>query len=227
MGIKRLLMTSFAGVVMLGGAFGPLPGATDDPAAMGVALGTVLEANGCIEPTVEAPPAAQFPDWGATRLLGGDVPPARLVRDPFATFHTVAVDPANDVVVMTDSNRHGVWVYDRTAGSPDSPEMTQPRNSFRGPSTGMMFVAMVALDPVRREIYTVDNDIGDRMMTYRTTRTATPGRSGRCPCRTRPGGSPLARPARKSRSRSRAAGRSWSTSSGPRASTSPCGPSGA
>ena len=165
MGIKRLVMTSVAGVVLIGGAFGPLPGATDDPVSMGIPLGTVLEANGCMEPAM-VPPVAQFPDWGSARLLGGDVPPARLVRDPFPTFHSVAVDPVNDVVVMTDSNRHGVLVYNRTAGSPDSPEITQPRNSFRGPSTGMMFVAMAALDPVRREIYTVDNDIGDRMMTY-------------------------------------------------------------
>ena len=30
----------------------------------------------------------------------------------------------------------------------------------------MMFIAAVAVDPDAREIYTVDNDIGDRMMVF-------------------------------------------------------------
>jgi DNA-binding beta-propeller fold protein YncE len=36
----------------------------------------------------------------------------------------------------------------------------------RGPATGMMFVAGVALDPGNHELYAVNNDIGDRMEVF-------------------------------------------------------------
>ncbi len=67
---------------------------------------------------------------------------------------------------MADSNRHGIWTFERTAGSLTSKAAAVPLTGIRGPATGMMFVASVALDPARREIYTVDNDIGDRLETF-------------------------------------------------------------
>ena len=41
-----------------------------------------------------------------------------------------------------------------------------PLTGIRGPATGMMFIAAVTVDPEAQEIYTVDNDIGDRMMVF-------------------------------------------------------------
>lgn len=95
--------------------------------------------------------------------IGGDIVPVRSVQDPYPSLHSVAVDPENNKVVMSDSNRGSLLFYTRTSGS-DSTGVTQPEYQVRGPATGMMFIAGVAVDPVNREVYTVDNDIGDRMM---------------------------------------------------------------
>src|SRR5215471_682774 len=66
---------------------------------------------------------------------------------------------------MSDSNRGSLWFYECLSGS-NSAEVTKPARQIRGPATGMMFIAGVAMDPVSREVYTVDNDIGDRMLVF-------------------------------------------------------------
>jgi DNA-binding beta-propeller fold protein YncE len=136
------------------------------PAGAGIPLEAVMRENGCVEPAPAQSERGWPPGWENANMAGGDVPPARVVRDPYPTFHGVAVDPDNNVVVMSDSNRHALWMYERTAGSATSGEAARPLTGIRGPATGMMFVASVALDPARREIYTVDNDIGDRLETF-------------------------------------------------------------
>jgi DNA-binding beta-propeller fold protein YncE len=147
----------------------PFPDWDGDRSSLGggIPLEAVMRENGCLDPA--APGTAQdvWPaGWDKVKMAGGDVRPARVVGDPYPTFHGIAVDPLNNVVVMADSNRHGIWMYDRTAGSRTSTAAAVPLTGIRGPATGMMFVASVALDPERREIYTVDNDIGDRLETF-------------------------------------------------------------
>ncbi len=89
----------------------------------------------------------------------------RSIQDPYPSFHSVAVDPENNWTVMSDSNRGSLLSYERTAGA-NSAEVTKPRWQVRGPATGMMFIAGVALDPLNREVFAVDNDIGDRMEVF-------------------------------------------------------------
>src|SRR5205807_2260828 len=105
------------------------------------------------------------PGWDKATIAGGDVPPVRVVSDPYPTLHSVVVDTERDKVFMSDPNRHGLWSYDRLSASKGR-EMIEPLTSIRGPSTGMMFIAAVTADPEAQEIYTVDNDIGDRMMVF-------------------------------------------------------------
>ena len=100
---------------------------------------------------------------GLNGSIGGDIVPVRSVQDPYPSLHSVAVDPENNKVVMSDSNRGSLLFYTRTSGG-NSTGVTQPEYQIRGPATGMMFIAGVAVDPVNRDVYTVDNDIGDRMM---------------------------------------------------------------
>jgi hypothetical protein len=119
--------------------------------------------NGCLDAPTPAPQA--WPDWAAAHIAGGDVPPSRVVSDPYPTLHSVAVDAVNDRVFLSDPNRHALWSYDRRAASTGS-EAVVPLTGIRGPATGMMFIAAVAVDPDAREVYTVDNDIGDRMMVF-------------------------------------------------------------
>jgi DNA-binding beta-propeller fold protein YncE len=128
------------------------------------ALQAVERKNGC---TGEAPAPLQgaWPDWKSATIAGGDVPPTRVVSDPYPTLHSVAVDAEHDRVFVSDPNRHALWSYDRLAAS-TGPEPVTPLTSIRGPSTGMMFVAAVTVDPSAQEVYTVDNDIGDRLMVF-------------------------------------------------------------
>lgn len=131
--------------------------------------------NGCLDDALEGdgsrtgisprPVPVQWPNWQDARISGGDVPPTRVVSDPYPTLHSVVVDPERNRVFMSDPNRHALWSYDRTAASKGS-EAVEALTGIRGPATGMMFVAAVTVDPKAEEIYSVDNDIGDRMMVF-------------------------------------------------------------
>ena len=73
--------------------------------------------NGCVEGSAAAPEPQSWPDWAKAHIAGGDVPPARVVADPYPTLHSVAVDPEHNRVVVSDPNRHALWTYDRLAAS--------------------------------------------------------------------------------------------------------------
>lgn len=100
------------------------------------------------------------------KTIGGDIAPVRSVVDPHPAFVGVAVDPVNDVVVAADTNRKSVVTYDRKSGTIKSAETTQMRRQIIGPETNIGFVAGVAVDPARRELYAVNNDIEDTMMVW-------------------------------------------------------------
>jgi 6-phosphogluconolactonase (cycloisomerase 2 family) len=101
------------------------------------------------------------------KMTGGDIVPLRSVADPYPSLHSVTVDPENNKVLMSDSNRGGLLIYDRSAGTaPTLDAVSDPVTQVRGPATGMMFVAGVASDPRNRELFAVNNDIGDRMEVF-------------------------------------------------------------
>jgi DNA-binding beta-propeller fold protein YncE len=105
------------------------------------------------------------PPGAPTAPVGGDIAPARSVADAYASLHSVAVDPTTNQVVVSDSNRGAIFFYDRSAGG-NSAQMANPARVIRGPRTGMMFVAGISLDTADREIFAVNNDIGDRMEVF-------------------------------------------------------------
>jgi DNA-binding beta-propeller fold protein YncE len=96
----------------------------------------------------------------------GDLPPVRMVVDPYPSFNGVVVDAVNDLVMMSDTNRKSLLVYKRLAGSPTSREPVLPVQQIMGPETGIGFVAGVAMDPAHRELFTVNNDVEDRMVVF-------------------------------------------------------------
>ena len=97
---------------------------------------------------------------------GGDLPPVRMVVDPYPSFNGVTVDTANDLVMMSDTNRKSLLIYDRTAGSATSKGAAAAKQQIMGPDTGVGFVAGVAMDPVHRELFTVNNDVEDRLVVF-------------------------------------------------------------
>ncbi|HKC65716.1 MAG TPA: hypothetical protein VKB86_18890 [Pyrinomonadaceae bacterium] len=98
--------------------------------------------------------------------LGGDIPAVRSIVDPHPAFVGVAVDPVNNLVVMADTNRKSVVSYDRLLDDSRSVETSEMRRQITGPKTNIGFVAGVAVDPQRRELYAVNNDIEDTMMVW-------------------------------------------------------------
>src|SRR5690242_61774 len=49
--------------------------------------------------------------------LNFDIAPETNVDDPYPTFNGITVDPENNIVAMSDLNRHGLLIYDRMAHS--------------------------------------------------------------------------------------------------------------
>lgn len=97
--------------------------------------------------------------WPGKQTLGGNVPPTRIVFDPHPTYNGMAVDTQNGIVVFSDENRGSLLSYKLTDGSL-GPEITPPLKHIVGSKVNLGFIAGVTLDPVRREIYTVNNDGG-------------------------------------------------------------------
>jgi DNA-binding beta-propeller fold protein YncE len=98
-------------------------------------------------------------------MKGGDVSPSRYVLDPYPTFNGIAIDGENGKVLMSDSNRKGLLLYNRTSGGL-SKELTPPEQQIMGPNTFLGYTAGVAMDPQRREVYGVNNDIEDNLAVF-------------------------------------------------------------
>jgi hypothetical protein len=111
------------------------------------------------------------------KAAGGDLIPLRQVADPYPVFNSIALDPINNLVAMTDVNKKSLLTYDRAAVSSRGGITAALRQVF-GPRTDLGFVAGVMVDPRRREIYAVNNDIEDTMvvMPYAARGNAEPSR---------------------------------------------------
>src|SRR5262249_12489628 len=57
-------------------------------------------------------------------------------------------------------------VYDRTAGGATSKDAAAPKQPIMGPDTGVGFAAGVAMDPVHRSLFTVNNDVEGRLVPF-------------------------------------------------------------
>src|SRR4029078_8815190 len=78
----------------------------------------------------------------------------------------VVVYPVTDLVLMSDTNRKSLLLYKRTAGHPTSPEPARAFGEIMGTQTGIGIVAGVAMDAAHRELFTVNNDVEDRMVVF-------------------------------------------------------------
>ena len=98
-------------------------------------------------------------EWPLDESAVVDAMPARGVFDPYPTFGGLAIDPAAGRAFFSDSSLSGVLSYSTTAGG-NTPEITDPLTHILGPDTGIGFIAGVAVDPERKEVYAANNDGG-------------------------------------------------------------------
>jgi DNA-binding beta-propeller fold protein YncE len=169
--MRRLALPTVVSLVLLvaAGARSPAAGG----AAAG-ARGSLLDAavDYCLDaaladdpPTARAAPVNVLDDKWPPGAIGGEIEPIRVIADLYPTFDGLAVDSVNGRVVMSDENRHGLMSYARSAGG-SSEAVTEPLRHVFGPKTRIGFAAGVAVDPIHKEAYTVNNDGGDQLLVY-------------------------------------------------------------
>jgi DNA-binding beta-propeller fold protein YncE len=94
-----------------------------------------------------------------------DIPPVRMIADPYPAFNGIAVDAANGLVAMSDPNRKSLLLYDRRSVSQESRgQANVPIRQIVGPDTFLGMIAGIIFDPRRQEIYTANNDIEDTVV---------------------------------------------------------------
>jgi DNA-binding beta-propeller fold protein YncE len=90
-------------------------------------------------------------------------PPARVIKDPYAVYSSVAVDTIRNEVVMADENTFSILVYDRTTNTPARATMSEPKRMIKGPNTGLEYQCGIYIDPKSGDIYAVNNDTQGNM----------------------------------------------------------------
>lgn len=116
----------------------------------------------CLAPYFED--AGYSPD-SESQPTGGELPPIRMVSDPYPTFNGIALDPSDNRIAMSDENRKSVLVYDRVGGN-KSATLTSPLSQIIGPQSQIGYIAGIMFDPAHREIYAVNNDLDDRIVVF-------------------------------------------------------------
>jgi DNA-binding beta-propeller fold protein YncE len=92
--------------------------------------------------------------------------PVRMIRDPYSSYSAVAVDATNNEVVLTDENLFNILVYDRTANTPPSATMTEPKRMIGGLKTKIEFQCGLYIDPTNGDIFAVNNDTVDTLVIF-------------------------------------------------------------
>ncbi|MBF6571085.1 MAG: hypothetical protein IVW54_19645 [Candidatus Binataceae bacterium] len=117
---------------------------------------------------IAATPKHSDPNLDAVfaKIPGGNIAPCQAIADPYPEFNGIAVDPVNNLVVMSDDNLKSLIVYDRRSFSADPSLATRPLGIIKGANTYISAAAGVALDPSHHEIYTAENDIGDDVAAF-------------------------------------------------------------
>ena len=118
------------------------------------------------------------PEGKSSKPAPEDIPPVRMIADPYPAFNGIAVDPANGLVAMSDPNRKSLLLYDQARGASKDGGISAPLRQIAGPATYLGMIAGVVLDSRRQEIYTVNNDIEDTVvvMPYGGSGDAKPSR---------------------------------------------------
>ena len=92
--------------------------------------------------------------------------PVRAVGDPYGNFSAVGIDLANDEVILQDENHFRILVYDRTANTPPTATLTEPKRIIAGDQTSLALNCAIYVDPKNGDIYGVNNDSIDTMVIF-------------------------------------------------------------
>jgi DNA-binding beta-propeller fold protein YncE len=116
---------------------------------------------------------------GGAAPVGGttiQTPPARVIRDRFPAFSSIAVDPVRDQVVVTDENLFQILFYDRMENNGPT-QIATPKRLIGTPwnaammkreesKTKIEFQCGLYIDPRNGEVYAVNNDTQDTLVIF-------------------------------------------------------------
>ena len=104
---------------------------------------------------------------GANRItVEIDEAPIRVIEDDTPTFAAVAVDSQHNEIILQDENLFQILVYDRTADTPPTATLTEPKRILGGGQTKIEFNCGLYVDPMTGDIYSVNNDTMDTMVVF-------------------------------------------------------------
>jgi len=92
--------------------------------------------------------------------------PLRVIRDPYPSFSSVAVDIERGEVIAGDENLFQVLVYDRMDNTPPGARMTEPKRIIAGDQTGLEFICGLHVDQNTGDIYVINADTAAQMQVF-------------------------------------------------------------
>jgi DNA-binding beta-propeller fold protein YncE len=95
-----------------------------------------------------------------------DKKPARYIKDPNPAWSSIAVNPENNMVVMTDENLFRVVEYSRLDNTPPTARFTEPKRFIGGDQTRMEMLCGAYIDPKTLDVYVTNNDTQDWMPVF-------------------------------------------------------------
>ena len=115
-----------------------------------------------------------FSDFGEAKVeaqeagtsLNLDRPPVRVLRDTAPIYSSVAVDDKRNEVFLQDNNLWSIRVFSRLDSAKPGTPPTEARRVIVGDDTEVQFNSCVYIDPINGDVYSVENDIGDVIVTF-------------------------------------------------------------
>src|SRR6266540_2423504 len=95
--------------------------------------------------------------------------PSKTIRDPYAGFAAIRVDPVHNEVVLMDEFKFNIYVYDRLAVTPASAMQTTPKRFIGGGKTLSRYNSDGYVDTKTGDIYIVNNDSEPGMYVFSRT----------------------------------------------------------
>jgi hypothetical protein len=129
-----------------------------------------------------APQESLFADFNETPVhaqdSGGTVeitrPPVRDILDTAPIYSSVGVGLQRDEVFLQDSNTWSIRVFSRMDNAKPGEPPTEPRRVISGPKSDVQFNSCAYIDPQNGDVYSVENDIGDTIVTFANNATGDP-----------------------------------------------------
>jgi 6-phosphogluconolactonase (cycloisomerase 2 family) len=93
-------------------------------------------------------------------------PPVRDIRDTAPIYSSVGVDTNANEVFLQDSNTWSIRVFSRLDNAKPGAPPTEARRVIAGNKSDVQFNSCVYIDPASGDVYSVENDIGDVIVTF-------------------------------------------------------------